>query len=95
MADEHAESTPQSLMWNSSEAAQHWQRLAGQRASLNQRAAQLEALSPVRILERGYALVFDSSGALIKDATRLTQGDQISARLAKGTFTAEVKETKA
>src|SRR5947209_7211790 len=68
-------------------------RIAAQRANLNQRAAQLEALSPVKILERGYALVFDSSGALIKDATQLSLGDEISGRVARGTFTAEVKET--
>ncbi len=40
MADEHAESTPQSLMWNSSEAAHHWQRLAGQRQQLLGEATQ-------------------------------------------------------
>jgi exodeoxyribonuclease VII large subunit len=64
------------------------------RARLNQLAATLDALSPVKILERGYALVFDSSGALIKDATRLSSGEQITGRVARGTFTAEVKETK-
>lgn len=69
-------------------------KLAGQRASLNQLAAQLEALSPVKILERGYALVFDSHGELVKDAAQLSSGQQISARVARGSFTAEVKETR-
>jgi len=67
--------------------------LAAQQARLNQAAATLEALSPVKILERGYALVFDSTGNLLKDASRLSPGDEISARLAKGAFTAEVKRT--
>ena len=68
--------------------------LAAQRASLNQLAAQLDALSPVKILERGYALVFDGHGALVKDAAQLAPGEQISAQVARGSFTAEVKSTK-
>ncbi len=38
-------------------------RLLASRALLDRRTASLEALSPVSILNRGYALVFDSSGA--------------------------------
>jgi exodeoxyribonuclease VII large subunit len=67
--------------------------LAARQARLNQAAATLEALSPVKILERGYALIFDSSGRLLKDASLLSPGDEVSARVAKGTFTAEVKRT--
>jgi exodeoxyribonuclease VII large subunit len=51
----------------------------------------LEALSPLAILERGYALVFDSSGALVKDASRLSVGEEIRARLARGEIQAAVK----
>ncbi len=67
--------------------------LAARQANLKQATATLEALSPVKILERGYALVFDSSGALVKDATQLAPGDEISARVGKGSFTAEVKKS--
>ena len=52
----------------------------------------LQALSPLAILERGYALVFDGSGTLLKDAAKVKAGDEISARLAKGTVNATVKE---
>ena len=34
----------------------------------------LDALSPIKILERGYALVFDDKGALVKDASQLAAG---------------------
>jgi len=54
----------------------------------------LQALSPLAILERGYALVFDASGKLLKDASRMKPGEDISARLAKGTVEAKVKGTK-
>jgi len=69
-------------------------RLAGHRARTEKLTAQLNALSPVQILERGYALVFDAGGALVKDAAQLAPGARISARLARGRFTAEVEETK-
>jgi exodeoxyribonuclease VII large subunit len=65
--------------------------LTAYQAQINQAAAMLDALSPIKILERGYALVFDSAGNLLKDASRLSPGDEISAQLAKGTFTADVK----
>jgi len=64
--------------------------LLRQRSKLNQLVGQLEALSPLAILDRGYALVFDSTGLLLKDAARVKAGDEISARLAKGTVTAIV-----
>src|SRR5229473_3033610 len=51
----------------------------------------LETLSPLAILDRGYALVFDSAGQLVKDAGQLSVGDEIRARVARGEFTATVK----
>jgi exodeoxyribonuclease VII large subunit len=61
---------------------------------LNQLEGQLQALSPLAILDRGYALVFDSSGMLLKDAAGVRPGDEISARLAKGGLTATVKRSQ-
>ncbi len=66
-----------------------WQR----RARLDQFAAKLDALSPVKILDRGYALVFDASGNLVKDAAQVAPGDEISARVARGVINATVKRT--
>jgi exodeoxyribonuclease VII large subunit len=54
----------------------------------------LESLSPLAILDRGYALVFDSEGKLLKDAHRLSVGDEISARLAHGEIHAAVTKKK-
>ena len=50
----------------------------------------LESLSPLAILERGYALVFDSAGKLLKDAATVEAGQEISARLARGEIQATV-----
>ncbi len=60
------------------------------RGRLERLVAQLEALSPVAILDRGYALVFDAHGNLVKDAGRLSPGDAVRTRVARGEFTAEV-----
>jgi exodeoxyribonuclease VII large subunit len=54
----------------------------------------LEALSPLAILERGYALVFDGAGQLVKDAKQVKPGDEISARVAKGEIRAVVKQAR-
>ena len=63
-----------------------------QRGRLEQLSRQIEALSPLAVLNRGYALVFDASGALLRDASRVSAGDEISARLARGTLSATVKQ---
>ena len=52
----------------------------------------LEALSPLAILDRGYALVFDSSGKLLKDAAGVKPGEKIRARLAQGEILATVNK---
>ena len=52
----------------------------------------LQALSPLAILDRGYALVFDASGKLLKDARLARPGTDIHARLAQGEILATVKK---
>jgi len=54
----------------------------------------LESLSPLAILDRGYALVFDAGGKLLKDPAAINLGDQISARLAHGELHASVTKKK-
>lgn len=64
------------------------------RVRLERMETALQALSPLAILERGYALVFDAAGKLLKDAAAVNPGDEISAKLAKGTVEAKVKARK-
>jgi exodeoxyribonuclease VII large subunit len=66
--------------------------LLRRRSRLDQLEHQLKALSPVAILERGYALIFDSSGKLVKSSAQVNIGDDISARLARGSLTAKVEK---
>src|SRR5437879_5519782 len=66
--------------------------LLQRRGRLEQLSGRLDALSPMAILERGYALVFDASGNLVKDAAQVQVGEEISARLARGEIGAVVKK---
>jgi exodeoxyribonuclease VII large subunit len=53
--------------------------------------ARLRALSPLSVLERGYALVFAADGAVIRSSSQLAGGDVVTTRLAEGSFTSKVE----
>jgi exodeoxyribonuclease VII large subunit len=59
--------------------------------TVNALVARLHALSPLAVLDRGYALVLSPDGALIRSTTRLTTGDTVTTRLADGAFTSRVE----
>jgi exodeoxyribonuclease VII large subunit len=62
------------------------------RARWEQMAARLDALSPLKILDRGYAVVFDPTGNPLTDAGRVSPGDDIGIRLARGRLRTRVIE---
>ncbi len=62
----------------------------GCRTRSSRAADRLEALSPLAVLDRGYALVYDGSGALIKTAKSLHRGDALHLRFAQGQADATV-----
>jgi exodeoxyribonuclease VII large subunit len=65
--------------------------IAVRATGLNHASARLHALSPLAVLNRGYALVYAANGQLLRNAIDVQTGDPIRARLAKGSVTAEVK----
>ena len=52
----------------------------------------LAALNPEAVLRRGYALVFDAQGKLLRRARDVSRGDTIVARLAEGSVRARVSD---
>ncbi len=60
-------------------------------ASLSALDAQLHSLSPLAVLDRGYALVLSPEGALIRSTTQLAPGDIVTTRLADGGFTSRIE----
>lgn len=55
-------------------------------------ARALDAISPLATLSRGYAIVTDATLRVVTDASTLAVGDNITARVAKGSITATVSK---
>jgi exodeoxyribonuclease VII large subunit len=68
--------------------------IMGRRTRLNHASARLGALSPLAVLSRGYALVYDGDGKLLRSAANTASGHTIRARLAHGTLEATVTVTQ-
>jgi exodeoxyribonuclease VII large subunit len=66
-------------------------RLDRERAALVAAARALQAISPLATLARGYAIVSDTDGNVLRDAAQVNDGDRISARLASGRLIAVVQ----
>ncbi|HET9733280.1 MAG TPA: exodeoxyribonuclease VII large subunit [Acidimicrobiales bacterium] len=75
--------------------AEHVQRAEGRLAvaagALEQRAATLAAVDPARVLRRGYAVVTDETGAVLRSAGQTGPGRTVSVRLAEGSLRATVE----
>ena len=57
-------------------------------------AASLDALSPLRVLGRGYALAQTEDGTVLRSAAQTAAGQRIRVRLAQGQLVCDVAETK-
>jgi exodeoxyribonuclease VII large subunit len=69
------------------------------RLQLTRRAGRLQTLegklsqlSPLRVLERGYAIVHDEAGHIVKAQEQAPAGSQVTVRVARGRFRARVEE---
>ena len=67
------------------------QRLQDSTNQLTHMAQMLDSLSPLGTLQRGYAIVTDSSGAVMREAGSVSIGDEVEARLANGRLGLTVK----
>jgi exodeoxyribonuclease VII large subunit len=52
----------------------------------------LDSLSPLAVLERGYSIAMAPSGAVLRDSSQASVGEQIRVRLHRGNLKCEVKE---
>lgn len=69
-------------------------RLNEARATLAALAARLDALSPLSILGRGYAIaIHERTGKALLSASEAEVGDRVNLRLAEGTLAVRVEET--
>ncbi len=65
-------------------------RLGRARRRVEPLAAELHQLSPLRVLERGYAIVQDEQGRILKDAAEAPAPSALEIRLARGRLKARV-----
>ncbi|MEY3545579.1 MAG: exodeoxyribonuclease large subunit, partial [Cyanobacteriota bacterium] len=65
--------------------------LAGARTQLEQRRELLQALSPQRLLERGFALVHQGDGQLVRSVRQVQAGDALQLRVADGRISTVVQ----
>ncbi len=70
------------------------QRLRDRRDRLATTAARTEAMNPLAVLGRGYALCQAEDGSVLSDATRSRPGDDIQVRLARGQLECTVTRSR-
>ena len=66
--------------------------LAAKGQLLEKLLVQLEERSPLRLLERGYAICYDASGNVVQAADQVALGERIRVQLARGRLGAEVTD---
>lgn len=61
------------------------------RSAYARRLAAVEALSPLRVLDRGFSLARDRGGRLVKSITQVKSGDPLAVQLVDGTLLSRVE----
>jgi exodeoxyribonuclease VII large subunit len=62
---------------------------------LGDQASRLEAMSPLAVLGRGYAVAWNADRTrVLRDASDVTRGDDITVTLARGELSCAVTDTK-
>ncbi len=70
------------------------QRLGAERQRLIRMAAGLDAMSPLKVLSRGYSMTKDKNGQVVLRASSLSSGDLITVRLCSGEIDAAVQNIR-
>ena len=68
--------------------------LAGKRQRFVAATAKLDAMSPLKVLTRGYAITHDEKGNSIRSAEQLHSGDKITLRLSDGSADCLVEDVR-
>ena len=66
----------------------------GQKQRFVRLTAKLDALSPLKVLSRGYSLVMDTGGHVVQRAGQVKIGDTVDIKLHQGSLTASVTKTQ-
>ncbi|RKU34391.1 hypothetical protein C6496_20155, partial [Candidatus Poribacteria bacterium] len=66
------------------------QQLSGKQRACQIAATQLDTLSPLATLDRGYSICKDSSGNTVTDAAQVRVGEEVRLRLSRGQLACRV-----
>ncbi len=66
------------------------QALAARRTELARLTSRLDAMSPLKVLGRGYAIVTTARGSAVRSAAEVAPGDRVHVRVAEGALEAEI-----
>ena len=61
-------------------------------AELSRLQASLAGMDPTAVLERGYSITRTADGKVLRDAARISEGDEIFSTLARGSLVSKVKK---
>ena len=64
--------------------------ISDKKAEFSRKISQLEALSPLAVLSRGYSMAFDEKNTLVKSVSDVKEGEKITLRVSDGRIIAEV-----
>lgn len=67
--------------------------ITARRAAYANLRGQLQSLSPLAVLQRGYALVQDESGAVVRSVGQVASGGTVHTRLGDGSFSSKITTT--
>ena len=70
------------------------ERIQTARRHLSSAVGKLDALSPLAVLSRGYAIVWNERGAIVRDAADVSVGDRLRVRLFKGQVNVRTEEVR-
>ena len=67
------------------------QKINNRKNNLDKLQKSIDILSPLSILDRGYSIILNKQGSAIKSSMDVNKGENLKARLSKGTIDLEVK----
>ena len=70
------------------------EKLKSKRNTLERLSKNIQILSPLSILDRGYAIIINNKGLALKSSSETDKGEKLKARLSKGSIDIEVKNVK-
>lgn len=103
LSESNALQSPEHYLKQRAEALEHLKSklLSFQQRNLSQKqqrfialTATLDAMSPLKILTRGYAMVTDPDDAVVRSVQQVNQGDKLSVSVSDGTIFATVNDIK-